>query len=126
VWGSSATEVWASCPWGLYRWDGMRWAKAHDGELSRLWGTGCTDIWAVGRDGNSPMSPLVLRGNGAAIEAIPNAALPFLNDANQLNVIWGGGPDDVWLFGKSFLPHLRIVPLVLHWDGSTWFNVPAQ
>jgi hypothetical protein len=133
LWGSSAADVWASCPWGLYHWDGVMWAKMHDGELDGLWGTGCNDVWSVGRVGGPDgfdRTPLVVHWDGATIQTTSNDALALPKDvvleANELQTVWGGGPKDVWITGQTNRPHLQIDALVLHWDGASWFNVPAK
>jgi len=71
--------------------------------LTSIWGSGATDVWAVGQarsihwDGNT-WTAVALPGTGIAWSATPN--------------VWGSGPDDVWIVGYT--------TDALHWDGASW------
>ena len=46
---------------------------------------------------------------------------------DTLNSVWGSGPNDVWAVG-SYYPESNNYfesPLTLHWNGSTWTQVPS-
>jgi hypothetical protein len=68
-------------------------------DLHRVWGTGRTDVWAVGAAGT------ILHFNGSAWSGIPSGT------ARDLYGVWGSRPDDVWAVGQS---------TILHFNGSVW------
>jgi hypothetical protein len=116
IWGSSPDElytVWwgGSMPgmhYGVYRSiDGMTWSaqmgSAGSGippdNMKAIWGTGATDIYAVGVSGVYHST-----GNGAWVQQDATA--------NMFGV-WGSGPSDIYAVGKA--------GVILHSTGNgTW------
>lgn len=91
------------------------------------------DVWAVGhwRDNAFQQYTLAMHWDGSAwtIVPTPSPGSPSGNTFTQLNAVVARAADDVWAAGLQNVPGLggTIGPqiLVLHWDGSTWSEVPA-
>ena len=83
--------------------------------LYGVWGSGPSDVWAVGGDpqGLGPAPALChWNGEGWSIEAAPPEA-----DGRILYKVWGTAQDDVWAVGQG--------GLLLHYDGMSWSSVPS-
>jgi len=74
-------------------------------DLSGVWGSGPTSVWAVASDG-----PIVF-DSAAANEWVPVAT------GFGLNAIWGTGPGDIWSVGFG--------GTIVHYDGSAWSAVTS-
>ena len=72
------------------------------GSLYGVWGSGTSDVWAVGSGG-------IVHWDGSAWTAVLSGIGP--------SGIWGSGASDVWAVGGS--------GIILHWDGSAWASVPS-
>ena len=57
--------------------------------LSTVWGSGASDVWAVGYFG------AIVHWNGSAWSGFSTGTTYHLSD------IWGSGPSDVWTVGQS-------------------------
>ena len=70
-------------------------------DLEALWGSGPSDLWAVGQSGTirHATSP----GVWTAVTS------PTTKD---LHAVWGSGPNDVWIVGDA--------GTVVHFDGKAW------
>jgi hypothetical protein len=83
--------------------------------------------WAVGGSGPSAdsefTSTLVTRWDGNSWHTVPSPNPGTL--ANQLNAVAARATDDVWAVGHASSAADRSDPLVLHWDGSAWTQVPT-
>jgi hypothetical protein len=107
--GSSASNVWAAGTTGtLLHFDGGTWAVSEptqtvpsDWGLSGVWGTGPTNVWAVGNVGQQA---LMFHWDGGVW-------VSSTLDAGYLYSLHGTGPDDIWAVGSSD---------VLHFDGTRW------
>jgi len=73
--------------------------------LRAFWGSGASDLWAVGDFGT------ILHWDGSAWASVSSGT------TNWLWGIWGSGASDVWAVGFS--------GIILHWDGSAWTSVPS-
>jgi len=73
--------------------------------LNGIWGSGSTDVWAVGYNG------VVLHWNGA-IWSVVDAGVPTVT----FHSVWGSGPGDIWAVSDS---------VVMHWNGATWTASPT-
>lgn len=136
----SATDAWAfgatySRSLGLRslgalieHWDGVRWsvvpnpASAKERSiLERFKVISATDVWALGRTAGAEGAPepLVEHWDGAqwSIIAIAPAASPA-----SVSSVSASGPNDVWVAGAQTMAGTvnTAVPLVEHWDGTTW------
>src|SRR5262249_20670318 len=85
--------------------------------LTAVWGSGQSDVWAVGTT-VSNTTPEILRWNGTAWAQVAATG----TDHISLNAVWGTGPSDVWAAGND---HTTTTGAVLHWDGSAW-TAPAS
>ncbi|AKV04759.1 Type IV fimbrial biogenesis protein PilY1 [Labilithrix luteola] len=77
--------------------------------LTAVWGSGKTDVWAVGSNGT------IMHFDGTAWKAMP-AGIPV-----TFNAVWGSGPNDVWAAcGPNVLFHSE----GMHGASATWTNTP--
>lgn len=77
--------------------------------LSGVWGSGPTDVWAVGEVGT------LLHWDGASWRgSTGNLQVGLRRD---LHDVWGSGPADVWAVGND--------GTILHGDGTRWMLVPS-
>ena len=113
VWGSSATDVWATGANGtLLRWNGSVWSSVASGTTANLyavWGSSPNDVWVVG-------SGTVLHKNGAAWGS------SSLGANVTLMGLWGSGANDVWAVGfelAGLIPASRL----FRWTGTAWSRV---
>jgi len=81
-----------------------------DATLYGLWGTGATDVWAVGGDpdGVGPR-PVLLHWDG---EEWTPAPVPVEAANRMIYKVWGTATDDVWACGQG--------GVILHFDGDAW------
>ena len=90
-------DVWAVGENGtILHWDGTAWSASASGTTSALWGvwgSGPSDVYAVGDTTTGEAT--VLHWNGAAWSTVSTPADGYPNS------VWGGGPDDVWIVGFS-------------------------
>jgi hypothetical protein len=140
----SATNVWAvgtAVTAGtlvsqtlIQQWNGTNWKieaspspDPFQNLLTDIDGASANDVWAVGNqgdDGNGgTLAGLVLHYDGTSWSEVkvPGTAsdgtfnLPTLQDVIALSA------NDVWIVGSVFSwIDLKVVPLALHWNGSTW------
>ncbi len=73
--------------------------------LTGVWGSSPTDMWAVGRAGS------VLHFDGTAVRSVGSGVTVDLTD------VWGTGPNDVWIVGDA--------GTALHFDGTAMTKVPT-
>jgi hypothetical protein len=110
--GSSASNIWAAGVAGtLLHYDGGTWAAMEPeqavgptGWLNDVWGTGPTNVWAVGGLAYPSNTALVYHWDGGVWSS-------STLDAGALTAIHGTGPDDIWAIGLHD---------VLHYDGTGW------
>jgi len=135
VWGSGPTDVWVvgsldhagfASPLVLH-WDGSSWSPvanpdAADGGdasaapncyLASVWGSGATDVWAVGACMGAPWSSPILHWDGTAWSG---SSLPDM----QLSGVWGSGASDVWAVGSSTTTAGVQEEVIVHYDGHSW------
>src|SRR5262249_18609982 len=73
--------------------------------LCGIWGSGESDVWAVG-------ASTILHWDGSAWMRVSSSA------TNGLSGVWGSGGSDVWAVG--------VFGTILHWDGSAWMRVSSS
>lgn len=90
IWGSSASDVWASDGDGILHFDGQAWTQSYSGSANffGIDGTGPNDVWAV-----SPRH--VVHFDGTSWKEQADASGQAIND------VWVAGPNDVWLVGDG-------------------------
>ena len=102
---------------GWRRLDRHRSHRADD-LLAGIWGTGASDVWAVGREfvdaqatGESFPGNVVFHWDGTAWTRVETRTVPNLAE------VWGSGATDVWAVGQG--------GGMLHWDGTRWISASA-
>jgi hypothetical protein len=116
----------------ILHWDGSTWGLITnppiDGDAHELLGVSAsspTDVWAVGeRDTEDGTRTLVLHDDGSGWTEVdaPNPG----RAENELAAVSAIAPDDVWAVGTYAGDDGIEHPLTVHWDGSTWTEVPTQ
>jgi hypothetical protein len=106
VWASGPTDVWAATIGTVLHYDGDDWTNAYvadDDSMSGIWGSGPSNVFTVGRDGD------IARFNGSSwTTAEINPSL----GATGYQAVFGIAPDNVYAVGNG--------GLVEHFDGSKW------
>ena len=122
IWGASRDDLWAvggtarrpdvGVP-TLLHFDGAAWTEqtvpsltpVNVSALFKLWGSGPSDIYAVGARG------AVVHYDGSAWSEVVVGA------QGGFSAIWGSGPDNILLVGGLSNGHLS------HWNGTEWRSV---
>src|SRR5215510_2600140 len=97
VTGQNFLSASAVCSAENWRW---RNPLPQGNHLIGVWGSGASDVWAVGYFGT------IVHWNGSTWTSALSGT------TNYLLGVWGSGANDVWAVGTS--------GTVLHWNGSTW------
>ena len=128
----------------IQHWNGANWSivpspNAAERPINWLIGVeavASNNVWAVGYSAMSQSSSsinrtLILRWNGSTWSIVPspnprphNPALgeyPVSNELFDLAVV---SANDIWAVGHSYT-FSNGQPLILHWNGVQWSNVPA-
>lgn len=112
-------------------WDGNQWqivpnpAASQDGTyLSAVTALSATDIWAVGRQSDSDGNPVPFaeHWDGSHWSVVPAATG---NAPAALYAVSATSDNDIWAVGAQTQQGTSniAVPLVEHWDGTTWKEV---
>lgn len=83
-----------------------------------------SDIWAVGRSFYSypgPSQLLIERYSGSSWSIVPAPRPGYDNELSGVAIV---SPSDVWAVG-FYGTYLNEQTLALHWDGTTWSQVPS-
>jgi hypothetical protein len=89
--------------------------------------TSSSDAWAVGYGSTSDSTPrqtLAEHWDGSGWKIVPTT-----DDGTGNNVLLGVkavASDDVWAVGYSTLATSQNVPLIEHWNGSSWTAIPTD
>jgi len=137
--GRPGQTLTADSPTDLLHWNGRQWSlitspavPASPISQHSIAATSASDVWVVGSVLATPTQELTLIGhwNGTAFTRVASpspAAAPYVN---ELNGVSATSPGDAWAVGgygyydpETEAEGLR--PLVLHWDGQAWTQVPA-
>ncbi|MBV9870293.1 MAG: hypothetical protein JO214_06695 [Frankiaceae bacterium] len=110
----------------LAHWNGTAWSSVPvpgnfgSGALSSVSAISANDIWAVGRVGSFPSTPVALHFDGASWQVVPTVA----KGGSGLSGVTAVAANDVWAVGQrdGTLPNGNAVlrTLIEHWDGSAW------
>ncbi len=133
---TSATDAWAVGRFGtsagarvlILHWDGAAWIKVPaptPGTFPQLTGvaaTSASQAWAVGA--HNTEQTLTLQWNGTAWRHVqsPNPASP--PGDNGLNAVAATSGTDAWAVGVASKGSVNR-NIALHWDGTTWHEVPV-
>jgi hypothetical protein len=139
--GVSANDVWfagaqeaegAGDHTLMLHWDGIQVGQADlpvlaadNSELLAVSAIASDDVWAVGeQDVAGRTLTLIEHFDGTAWSVI---ASPSPGDTeNELVDLTVRTADDIWAAGTWNTGGVELPPLVLHWDGVQWTQVPAQ
>jgi hypothetical protein len=136
VWAAGGTN-WFHAKTMINHWNGTAWARvrtpspAPASYFRGVAATSATDAWAVGVTGSSPGSTSTTRNktliehwNGTAWTRVPS---PSPRRISVLDGVAATSPTNAWAVGwteRNATPrHLRA--LILHWDGTSWTQVPV-
>ena len=148
VTATGPNDVWAAGRDGdtgiAYHWNGTTWASVGVPTASGVvrdaldWNgisaIASGDVWLVGERrvgqlGRSALQPVAAHWNGIGWTLV-NTPLPA-GTQNRLASVSGHAPDDVWVVGAvgtppdwpTAAPDMRVMPFVVHWDGTQWSEV---
>ncbi|MEO8286569.1 MAG: hypothetical protein ABI670_09055 [Chloroflexota bacterium] len=137
----SQDDVWAVGAYGnnslstlVVHWDGRTWTQvpspnlaSANNELKGVVAISAIDAWAVGYANitESISQPIIMHWDGKAWSLVPNlytsTGADYLNGIAAVAAVAQGAPStDIWAVGRR-----DNEPLFLHWDGSTWTNIPG-
>ena len=106
VWASSATDVWAATIGTMLHYNGTTWSNAYvadDDSLSGVWGTGPSNVYAVGQNGS------IAHFNGSSwTSAVVNPP----SGATGYHGIFGVSASNIYAVGNG--------GLVEHFNGTSW------
>jgi hypothetical protein len=115
------------------RWNGAQWSLVPTpnvgsgyNDLSGVAALSPDDAWAVGysRAAQGGITrTLILHWTAGAwrVVAGPNPGA----SQNVLNAVYALAPDDVWAAGFFYDAQFHAQPLLVHWNGAQWTQVPA-
>ena len=128
IWGSGSSDVFAVVepfqssgstpePTSILHYDGIRWrvqSTRPATSLFGIWGTGPTNVWAVGTEHGAKMSRtgVILRYDGKSWKTNQTLA------DTDLKGMWGASSTDIFTVGYSTSDSWSSV--VYHYDGASW------
>jgi len=108
-------------------WEVLDGPNVGDGNnyLAGVSGTSSTDVWAVGNYEPQLYLPqtLILHFDGTAWTVLPSPNLGTVY--NYLTGVAAISTKDAWAVGWYQSVGTDPIPLILHWDGTSWTTVPA-
>ena len=118
----------------IQQWNGTNWKleaspnpDPSQNLLTDIDGASADDVWAIGNLGTDgyggTVAGLVLHWDGTSwSEAkVPGTVSDGTFNVPTLQDVIALSANDVWIVGRVFSwINLRIVPMALHWNGSTW------
>jgi hypothetical protein len=119
LWALSETDVYAVTDTGVYHFEGGSWSvsSATTG-LTRLWGSGTDDIYAVGNGDPITPSATIIHKDASGWSPVSLVGLA------SIGAVWGSGPDDVYVGGWSGTTEPTTARM-RHWDGNSWSAISA-
>jgi hypothetical protein len=111
-------------------WDGSNWkvvsvpeAPLGGNVFYAVDAVATDDVWAVGYRESGPFQtqPLIDHWDGTAWTIVP--LTPPVGTLNQLFGVSGTAANDVWAVGFYSDGANFVIPLVEHWDGTSWTQV---
>lgn len=117
----------------IVHWNGSRWRRVkapavpghYDTQLQSVAGTSPDDVWAVGyTSGKGHLVPVILHWNGQnwRVTHLATTRPP----AGSLGSVVAISASDAWAVGAVNGPKAgEQSTLIMHWNGSTWTQVPT-
>jgi hypothetical protein len=110
-------------------WDGSAWnvvrtpAPGLGSFLTAVSASSSTDVWAVGGVQRSTGTrSLVLHWDGSAWRVVFSPSIPGRN--TELYGVAALSANDAWAVGIGYDLHLNPTPVTMHWDGTSWTEIP--
>jgi hypothetical protein len=139
--GTSSTDVWqVGFYWFgtenrtlIHHWDGTDWSIVPSpneyvrlNTLNGVFAISPSDAWAVGSDssGTSDQTTLTMHWNGTSWTIVPSPS-PGTLGLNALYGVSANAANDVWAVGSFTNVGEYSKSLILHWNGSSWSQVPS-
>ncbi len=134
---TSASNAWAvgqvsgSGKTIILRWNGTAWKRVPSptpkggGALYAVAATSASNAWAVGASDAPPGTTQILHWNGTAWKHVPS---PTPKGGGALFGVAATSASNVWAVGcagNCFQGFGGIKTLILHWNGTTWKQVPS-
>jgi hypothetical protein len=116
----------------IEHWNGTVWTRVPvpplpDGFLAGVAATSARDAWAVGDYSRHPgiqyAAALVEHWDGRAWRQVPFPS-PRRHYGLKLNSVAATSARDAWVVG-SYYPANYLAPLIEHWDGKAWRQMPS-
>ncbi len=146
--GTSASDVWAVgyhsdplIPTGGHvqtlfeHWDGVGWSILTGAnpstDLNQLFGVSAVtsnDVWAAGTysDSQTGATTLLEHWNGMGWSAVPAPGTCSVHTCSVLYGISARSSSDIWAVGSATVNLTYSVPMVVHWNGSSWSLATIQ
>jgi hypothetical protein len=135
---TSASNAWAVGTDGnghtlIARWNGTTWTQVsspNPGDvngLAAVAATSASNAWAVGDDvtsSNPQGVPLIVHWNGTAWTQVPSPN-PNPKNGTTLTGVAATSATNAWAVGESDRITGAPQPLILHWNGTAWTQVPS-
>ncbi len=111
-------------------------ATASSTRLFDVFALSTSDVWAVGQRhedvlGQTHSFSWIVHWDGQRFTEVPSPSptIPGLRTWCELRAVGGTGPNDMWaagLYERRFPNNGHVGPqiLLLHWDGSSWTQIP--
>src|SRR3984957_4516587 len=116
----------------VLHWNGTAWTRVPSpgpaySSVAGVAVVSAGDAWAVGSTSSRPgrYTPLILHWNGTAWKQVPS---PNPSADSMLDDVAATSADDAWAVGTTGTGPLTCgscTPLILHWNGTTWKQVPG-
>jgi hypothetical protein len=96
------------------------------GQLYGVAATSATDAWAVGNyRGNPGARTLVEHWNGTEWCQVPSPNPAPADEPDGLSAVAATSATDAWAVGDYYSPSAGTRTLILHWNGTTWTQIPS-
>ena len=112
----------------IEHWNGMAWtpvaAPSTGGPaiLHAVAAVSPRDVWAVGGT-NFTGQTVILRWNGTAWARVSSPTPP--GRSSELDGVTATSAANAWAVGYTFTKTGKMIPLIEHWNGTAWWQVPS-